>query len=135
LTPASSKDPRRREGAISAFGSYLGECLVRSCGGRWVGQADGRWGVLLAGGFITFPFTKGRNFMDGRSTPGIAGWFEMLPLVARPQSTTIDVTGSAMSRPWGRTMTLTEIGMGGRLPRLGDFHGSGALARRGADLT
>jgi hypothetical protein len=64
----------------SVFGSFLGECIVRNYGGAWV-QHDGVWCVAFDDKNIAFPFAKVAKQMDNGLEDGIAGYFDVIPIV------------------------------------------------------
>ena len=74
--------PELVERLVSVLGSYLGECVVRSHGGRWSCGDDG-WCVAFDEKNAVFPFAKVRKqFAHGKDGgDGVHGFFTMIPLV------------------------------------------------------
>ena len=50
-------DPGLRDGLISPLGSYLGQCIVKTFGGRWHWDGE-NWGVAFSDGNAAMPFNK-----------------------------------------------------------------------------
>lgn len=65
---------------ISVFGSFLGECIVCCYGGTWR-QHEGVWGVAFRDGDIAFPFAKVEKQIDNGLEDGIAGFFNLIPVL------------------------------------------------------
>jgi hypothetical protein len=52
-------------GLVNTFGSFLGECIVRSYDGRWQETEHG-WAVIVDGDLAVFPFNKvHKHLVDG----------------------------------------------------------------------
>lgn len=67
---------------VSTLGSFLGECIVRSNGGRWALGDDG-WRVEFDAKNAAYPFAKvEKQFANGRGD-GVYSFFRAIPLVFR----------------------------------------------------
>lgn len=66
------------------LGSFLGECLIETYGGRWE-LIDGRWGVRLPNGIAAFPFSKVYKQLDEGLAGGesIASFYRVAGVIAR----------------------------------------------------
>lgn len=74
------KDDAKRDRLVSVFGSFAGECVVRSYGGVWT-QRDGGWCVAFSEDNAAFPFAKVSKQMDNGLEDGIGSWFSAVPLL------------------------------------------------------
>lgn len=64
----------------TVIGSYLGEALIRTYGGKWAVSSDG-WCVEFSEGNACFPFTKvAKQFANG-ATDSVYGFFTLIPRV------------------------------------------------------
>ena len=64
----------------TVIGSYLGEAVIRTYGGKWVVSADG-WCVEFSEGNACFPFTKvAKQFANG-ATDSVYSLFTVIPRV------------------------------------------------------
>ena len=70
----------KRKGLFNVLGSFLGECIVRCYGGRWVKQ-DGIWGVAIGDDFIAYPFNKVGKQMQNGLEDGIDSFFTSIPVL------------------------------------------------------
>lgn len=77
LEPATKRDQ-----LIGVLGSFLGECMVRCHGGRWLYTEEDGWGVVI-GDFTAYPFNKVGKQMDAGLEEGIEALFTCAPLVAK----------------------------------------------------
>jgi hypothetical protein len=91
---------------VSVVGSYLGECIIRSYGGRWALGEEG-WRVEFDAENAAFPFAKVEKQFANGAEDGIHSFFTLLPIVlrslqicARPEETTPKPAGSAVKRSW-----------------------------------
>jgi hypothetical protein len=62
------------------FGSFLGECIIRSYGGHWA-QHDGIWSVAFDGNNCVFPIGKTWKQMDNGLEDGIGSFFRGIAVV------------------------------------------------------
>jgi hypothetical protein len=74
------KDEAKRKGLSNVLGSFLGECIVRCYGGRWVKQ-DGMWGVSIGDDFIAYPFNKIGKQMENGLEDSIHSFFTSIPVL------------------------------------------------------
>jgi hypothetical protein len=74
------KDEAKRKGLSNVLGSFLGECIVRCYGGRWVKQ-DGMWGVSIGDDFIAYPFNKIGKHMENGLEDSIHNFFTGIPVL------------------------------------------------------
>jgi hypothetical protein len=77
-----------RNKLISVFGSYLGECLVRSYDGMWKQHESGDWCVAFEDGTMAFPFNKVTKLIDGGPFEGISSFYRAVPVIMKPRSLT-----------------------------------------------
>jgi hypothetical protein len=73
-------DEAKRKGLSNVLGSFLGECIVRCYGGRWVKQ-DGMWGVSIGDDFIAYPFNKIGKQMENGPEDSIDSFFTSIPVL------------------------------------------------------
>lgn len=73
-------DEGLRRALLAALGSYLGECIRRTYGGRWT-LRDGSWAVQFDAGNAAFPFSKTAKQLDEGHAGGqsILGFFSSIP--------------------------------------------------------
>ncbi len=64
-----------RDKLISIFGAFLGECIVRTCGGAWK-KRGGPWGIAFDEDHFTRPFAAIVAQLDRGRNCGIARYFE-----------------------------------------------------------
>ncbi len=73
-------DRKTIDGLVGMFGSFLGECLRRHYGGRWV-EANGYWGIEFSAGNVAFPFAKvGKQFDNGLGD-SIKSFHDLIPIL------------------------------------------------------
>jgi hypothetical protein len=65
---------------INILGSYLGECIIRSYGGRWSRGEEG-WRVELDAKNAAFPFAKVRKQFENGEEDSVYSFFTLIPLV------------------------------------------------------
>ena len=80
----------------SVFGSFLGECVVRSYGGVWT-QYDGEWCVAFSAGDMAFPFAKVAKQLDNGVTDGISSFFRSIPIIFEGRVRSLS---PAPRKPW-----------------------------------
>ena len=76
--PAQRLDEPVKEKMVSMFGSYLGECIRQTYGGRWVEQPEYGWGMEIAKDFMVFPFNKVDKQMDQIEGDSVYGLFSSI---------------------------------------------------------
>jgi hypothetical protein len=81
---------------ISVFGSFLGECIVRSYGGTWR-QHDEIWCVAFNDRNMAFPFAKVAKQIDYGLEDGIASFFKAIPIVFEDVAV---AEPSTPNKPW-----------------------------------
>jgi hypothetical protein len=66
---------------VALFGSYLGEAIIASFGGRWEESEEHPLHIALVGGATAFPFVKVAKQMQNGLADGdsIAGFFRAVP--------------------------------------------------------
>lgn len=74
--------PEFVEKLVSVLGSYLGECIIRSYGGRWA-LSDHGWGIEFDEKNAAFPFAKVRKQFANGKEDGVYSFFTAIPLVFR----------------------------------------------------
>jgi len=69
---------------VSAYGSYLGECIVQNVGGEWA-QIDGSEAIAFDKNNATFPFSKIRKHLINGSEAGdsILGYYNSVKALFR----------------------------------------------------
>lgn len=67
-----------RERYVITIGAYLGECLCRTPGGRWV-KHDFGWAVELENKLLAFPFNKVGKYVDGGEGDSFSSFFAIAP--------------------------------------------------------
>jgi hypothetical protein len=68
-----------RDKLISALGSFLGECLVRTCGGSWK-RRDGAWGIAFDEEHFVQPFAAVAAQLESGRARGIGNFFDLVPI-------------------------------------------------------
>lgn len=85
--PAQQLDADVKRKMLSMFGSYLGECIRQTYGGRWVPDEEQGWGLELAKEFTVYPFNKVDKQMDQIEGDSVHGLFTAIgPMLARHRS-------------------------------------------------
>jgi hypothetical protein len=69
-----------RDKLISAFGSYLGECVVHCYGGEWK-RRHGAWAISFSEELYAFPYAAVGTQVDIGVAGGIRTFFDMLPIM------------------------------------------------------
>lgn len=67
---------------ITSIGAYLGECLVRQCGGSWSNE-PGWWSVRLADGVFASPFVQVRAQLQVGREQSVVRYFRCLSSLAK----------------------------------------------------
>jgi hypothetical protein len=95
---------------VSVLGSYLGECIIRSYGGKWSVGEEG-WRVELDEKNAVFPFAKVEKQFKNGAEDGIHGFFTAIPLVfpalapSGPRDNpTLQRTGAVVKQSWFRRL-------------------------------
>ena len=68
------------DGLVNVFGSYLGECIIRSYGGYWE-NVEGHWRVSFDEKNSAYPFAKVAKQFDNGPEDSIKSFFEVIPLI------------------------------------------------------
>ena len=89
-------DEAKRKGLSNVLGSFLGECIVRCYGGRWVKQ-DGMWGVSIGDHFIAYPFNKIGKQMENGLEDSIDSFFTSIPVLL---SGNVYEQKTSIRKPW-----------------------------------
>lgn len=63
---------------VLTTGAFLGECLCRCYGGRWV-RVEDRWGVRFASGATVFPLAKARKHVECGPGDSVLSLFQAIP--------------------------------------------------------
>ncbi|HUB26787.1 MAG TPA: hypothetical protein VL992_15280 [Tepidisphaeraceae bacterium] len=74
--------PETRTRFVSAVGAFLGECIVKTYGGKWE-QMNGTWGVRVSEHLWADPFTSVRRQLDGEPFKSVLSFFQSLPRVEK----------------------------------------------------
>jgi hypothetical protein len=95
---------------ISVLGSYLGESIIRSYGGKWSVGKEG-WRVEFDAKNAAYPFAKVEKQFANGAEDGIYSFFTMIPIVfpsLRPSgprdNPTLQRTGAAVKQSWFRRL-------------------------------
>ena len=73
-------DDAERGRLTSFVGSFLGEAVVQSFGGRWACVGSGV-GVWLGPGSAAFPFDKVAKLFDGGEGDSIVSFYKTIPII------------------------------------------------------
>ena len=90
------EDEAKRKGLSNVLGSFLGECIVRCYGGRWVKQ-DGMWGVSIGDDFVAYPFNKIGKQMENGLEDSIDSFFTGIPVLL---SGHVYAQETPIKKPW-----------------------------------
>jgi hypothetical protein len=72
--------PEKRSGLISTLASFVGECIIRTCGGTWT-EKDGWWGVQVSERIWACPFAKVEKQFDNGPEDSVASFFTCIPIL------------------------------------------------------
>jgi hypothetical protein len=86
--------PEFLEKMVSILGSFLGECIIRTYGGRWTFGEFG-WGVHFDEKNAAYPFSKVQKQFDNGNGDSIYSFFRMIPL-AIPHLASSHMQGTPM---------------------------------------
>jgi hypothetical protein len=91
-----------KEKLPNTLGSYLGECIRHSYGGRWIQDQEHGWAVKVNQRVTVFPFSKVRKQLHNADGDSVLGLFTAIPaLLNEPVSVTSSPTGfKEPKRPW-----------------------------------
>lgn len=87
----------------NTLGSYLGECIRQTHGGRWVEFPEGWWGVEVNEKLTAFPFNKVHKQLENEDGDSVLGFFTAIPAImagdlgAKQEAPT---QPESASRPW-----------------------------------
>jgi hypothetical protein len=73
-------DPANRDALVSTLGSFLGECIIHTFGGRWA-ENDECWFVQFEGGNAAYPFVKVSKHLEHGEEDSVLSFFNMIPVV------------------------------------------------------
>lgn len=73
-------DPNNVEGLVSTLGSFFGECVVQTYGGKWFEDENG-WCVRFDEKNAVFPFAKIEKHLRNGPEDSVLSMFETIPLV------------------------------------------------------
>jgi len=62
----------------SVLGSYLGECICRTYGGRWFDDEEFGWGVQITDKLNAFPMNKVKKHLHNADGESVWGFFTMI---------------------------------------------------------
>jgi hypothetical protein len=65
----------------NTLGSYLGECIRQTYGGRWVKFPEGWWGVEVSEKLTAFPFNKVQKQLENEDGDSVFGFFTAIPAI------------------------------------------------------
>ena len=83
----SDLDQATKDGLISVLGSYLGQVIIETIGGKWK-ETDGRWGVFFSRDFTVFPFAKLEKHLANEYDGGdsILAFYDTTAILAKKYS-------------------------------------------------
>jgi hypothetical protein len=86
----------------NTLGSYLGECILQTYGGRWVKFPEGWWGVEVNEKLTAFPFNKVQKQLENEDGDSVLGFFTAIPaIIASNLGTKQEAPAkTSPSRPW-----------------------------------
>lgn len=84
------------------LGSYLGECIIGTYGGRWAfDDSNQSWSITFSEGNSVYPFTKVRKQLESSEGESVLGLFTAIPLVFGLKEPMPSLS-EAQRRPWWR---------------------------------
>jgi hypothetical protein len=72
--------PDNVEGLVSTLGSFFGECIVRTYGGKWFQDEEG-WCVRFDEKNAAYPFAKVEKHLRNGPEDSVLSMFDTIPLV------------------------------------------------------
>ena len=78
-------DPNNVEGLVSTLGSFFGECIVQTYGGKWSHDDQG-WCVRFDEKNCAYPFVKLEKHLRNGPEDSVLSMFDMIPLVFNQSS-------------------------------------------------
>lgn len=93
---AEFQDAEIRNKLTGMFGCFLGECIVRQYGGRWV-QHEGVWCVAFSDDNMAFPFAKVAKQFENGLEDGILSFFSVIPVLFKGGEPSVTPTSQ---KPW-----------------------------------
>lgn len=78
-------NPANHEGLVNTLGSYLGECIIRSFGGKWA-EVDGSWCVRFDDRNAAYPFAKVGKQLEHGAEDSVFSFFTLIPVLFRGRS-------------------------------------------------
>jgi hypothetical protein len=73
-------DPENVSGLVSTLGSFFGECIIQSFGGKWM-QSEHGWCIKFDDKNAVFPFAKiEKHLLNGRED-SVLSMFDTIPVV------------------------------------------------------
>lgn len=100
---------RQRDGASdnskaklpNTAGSYLGECIRRTFGGKWVQHPEYGWSVQITDSLSAYPFNKVHKQLVNPEGDSVLGLFTAIgPLMSAQKRETKKKAVIAQERPW-----------------------------------
>ena len=86
-------------GLTNTLGSFLGECMAQSYGGRWQETEHG-WAVIVDGDLAVFPFNKVHKHLVDGAADSVLSLFTGVPaLVAHTAAAASDTAAPATTEP------------------------------------
>lgn len=73
-------DPTKFEGLANTLGSYFGECIIATYGGKWQ-QTEYGWGVEFENGNSAFPFAKVAKHLENGSDDSVLAMFDSIAVL------------------------------------------------------
>lgn len=67
-------------GLVSTLGSFFGECIIQSFGGKWMQSAHG-WCIQFDDKNAVFPFAKIEKHLQNGKEDSVLGMFDTIPVV------------------------------------------------------
>jgi len=92
-----------KEKLPNTLGSYLGECIRQSFGGKWIQDQEYGWAVQVNQRITVFPFNKVRKQLANSEGDSVLGLYTSLPALLKERSINASpspASSKASKRPW-----------------------------------
>jgi hypothetical protein len=95
-------EPDVKERLPSTLGSYLGECIRLTYGGRWLWNEEGGWAVRINEKLSVYPFNKVRKQLGSAEGESVLSFFKTIPALLQgiPRRPGTRGETAASKRPW-----------------------------------
>ena len=75
-----SGDPSLRDRLASTLGSFLGQCITQTYGGKWA-ESEGSWAVCFDDKNCVFPIAKVSKQLQNGAEDSVLSFFTVIPIV------------------------------------------------------